>query len=139
MGSLYSFASFCTRASQLRRGRRRIHVAAQVRDLRDHLLRQLDLGPQLLLDLLDLPPALQEPGLRREVRPLARHRVEIPLRIDEARRLRQRTPLVVLPLAGEGQVHADVVAGVLAEHLGRLVEPRARHHAPRRSCTIPSW
>ena len=41
---------------------------------------------------------------------------------------RNRGPAIVLPLAGQGQVHAEIECWIGGSGLGDFAEPRARHH-----------
>ena len=103
------------------------HVIPGVSRLRQVLLRHRELRPELPFDLVDLPGALLDAGLRHRARSRLHERKEVAVGIDDRRRGGQRPPLHVRPLARERQVHADVEAGILFEQPRRLEKPRPRH------------
>ena len=114
----------------------RAHVAVEVRHVEAPEDRPLDLGPALLAHLVEV-------GVVPDVVDRAR---EAAVAVEQARRVRDRTPAVGLPLGVQREVHADVFAAV---HRGGVARPRARHHqrgassprrrgAPRRPRRWPS-
>src|SRR6185369_1788634 len=72
--------------ARFRRRRRRAHVGGRVADPRDVALEQLDLGPELALDLLGFRVRVVEAGAGREVLALPRHRVEVAVLVGQAGR-----------------------------------------------------
>ena len=96
----------------------RPHVRVEVRDVEAPIDRPFDLGPALLPDLVEV-------GVVPDVLDRAR---EPAVAVEEARRVRDRTPAVRLPFGVQGEMYADVLAPV---HRGGVPRPRTRHHERR--------
>ena len=91
-------------------------MSGQMAELRNAFQRRLYLRAELLLYLLDVPFLLHD-GLSRIGGVREHHRVEIAVLVRQAGAVGQRTPLHVLPLAGDDEVQADVQSRIFFQHL----------------------
>lgn len=103
------------------------HVSGQMAELRNAFQRRLYLRAELLLYLLDVPFLLHD-GLSRIGGVREHHRVEIAVLVRQAGAVGQRTPLHVLPLAGDDEVQADVQSRIFFQHLDGFWIPGCYGH-----------
>ena len=102
-------------------------VSGQRAELRNAFQRRLYLRAELLLYLLDVPFLLHD-GLSRIGGVREHHRVEIAVLVRQAGAVGQRTPLHVLPLAGDDEVQADVQSRIFFQHLDGFWIPGCYGH-----------
>src|SRR5687768_2192383 len=96
-------------------------------DARKLAFRQLNLGPELLLHVSDVPVVFPQRSfgivlVRKD------HGKEVTVRVAERASVGQGPPLYVVPFAAESQMHADVEVRMFVKQLYCFGKPRGRNN-----------
>ena len=102
-------------------------MARDMAHVRYMLQRHLNLRTRLTLNFCQIPLILTN-RLSRISLIGRHHRQEIAILVHKARTLRQRTPLHIIPLAGDGKVQTYIYARILAQQTSCLGKPRRHDH-----------
>ena len=105
----------------------RTHMARDMAHVRYMLQRHLNLRTRLTLNFCQIPLILTN-RLSRISLIGRHHRQEIAILVHKTRTLRQRTPLHIIPLAGDGKVQTYIYARILAQQTSCLGKPRRHDH-----------